>query len=340
MARGTASACGVAGGVLPDKPRLLWTFTAENQGFEAGAAIDRGRVYVGSTTGTVYCIDLASGKKLWEKAGKSIYKTTPAVRDGHVYLGDQDGDFNCFDTQSGQFLWKYGTDGPIDSPAVFYRDHVLFGSEDGGEYCLNEAGKLVWKTDLEDQVRCLATIAGNRGYFATCGAMLYTLDLDKGTSLGKTPIESPTGCAAALGAIEFSWATRKASSFPSIWSRERSPGAIHDPERAMSYRSSAAVTADGVYVGSRNKLLYAFEPGGGRILWQFPTRGMIDSSPVVVGDRLFFGSQDGRVYGLDRRSGKEVWRYDAGGKIYASPAVAAGRLVIGSGAGKVYCFGR
>ena len=46
-------------------------------------------------------------------------------------------------------------------------------------------GKLVWKIDMEDQVRCLATIAGNRGYFATCGAMLYTLDLDKGTSLSK-----------------------------------------------------------------------------------------------------------------------------------------------------------
>ena len=76
------------------------------------------------------------------------------------------------------------------------------------------------------------------------------------------------------------------------------------------------------------------------MLWEFPTRGMIDSSPVVVGDRLFFGSQDGRIYGLDCRSGKEVWRYDAGGKILASPAVAAGKLVIGSDSGKLYCFGK
>ena len=118
----------------------------------------------------------------------------------------------------------------------------------------------------------------------------------------------------------------------------------------MPYRSSAAVTAEGIYVGSRDKKLYAFDPQTGRVLWDFSTRGMIDSSPVVVGGapggnplvgagRVFFGSQDGRVYGLDRQSGKEVWRYDAGGKISASPAVASGRLVIGSESGHLYCFG-
>ena len=88
-----------------------------------------------------------------------------------------------------------------------------------------------------------------------------------------------------------------------------------------------------------NKKLYAFDPQSGRRLWEFSTRGMVDSSPVVVGNRVFFGSQDGRIYGLDRRSGKEVWRYEAGGKIVASPAVAGGRLVIGSDSGHLYCFG-
>ena len=200
VARGTASACGVAGSTLPDKPVLLWTFTVENQGFQAGAVIEGGSVYVASAGGTLYSVDLATGKKRWEYAGKSSYMTTPAVRDGRVLVGDQDGDFACFDAKSGKMLWKHETDGPIDSPANFYRDCVLFGSEDSNEYCFNAAsGKLVWKFDMEDQVRCLATIAGNRGYFATCGAMLYTVDLDKGAAVGKVPIDAPTGCAAALG---------------------------------------------------------------------------------------------------------------------------------------------
>ncbi len=269
------------------------------------------------------------------------------MRNGRVLIGDQDGDFACFDAKSGQVLWKYGTDGPIDSPANFYRDRVLFGSEDGDEYCVDAAsGKLVWKFDMGDQVRCQATIAGGapgtpgRGYFATCGAMLYTIDLDKGAALGKVPIDAPTGCAAALGK-DRAFVGNEEGQFLAV---DLAKGAIawryQDRAQSMPYRSSAAVTADGVYVGSRNKKLYAFDPQTGRQLWVFTTRGMIDSSPVVVGNRLFFGSQDGRIYGADRKSGKEVWRYDAGGKIIASPAVAGGRLVIGSDSGKLYCFGK
>src|SRR5208282_6343080 len=101
VARGTASGCGVAGGTLPDQLRLLWTFTVENQGFQAGAAIEGGSVYVGSTSGTLYCIDLADGKKRWEYTGKSSFKTAPAVRDGRVFIGDQDGEFDCVDAKTG-----------------------------------------------------------------------------------------------------------------------------------------------------------------------------------------------------------------------------------------------
>ena len=291
VARGTASACGVAGSTLPDKPVLLWTFTVENQGFQAGAVIEGGSVYVASAGGTLYSVDLATGKKRWEYAGKSSYMTTPAVRDGRVLVGDQDGDFACFDAKSGKMLWKHETDGPIDSPASFYRDCVLFGSEDSNEYCFNAAsGKLVWKFDMEDQVRCLATIAGNRGYFATCGAMLYTVDLDKGAAVSKVPIDAPTGCAAALGKDRV-FVGNEEGQFLAV---DLVKGAIawsyQDPAHAMSYRSSAAVTADGIYVGSRGKKLYAFDPQTGNKLWEFSTRGMIDSSPVVVGGARYSGS--------------------------------------------------
>ena len=106
---------------------------------------------------------------------------------------------------------------------------------------------------MEDQVRCLATIAGNRGYFATCGAMLYTVDLDKGTTVGKTPIDAPTGCAAALGKGRV-FVGNEDSQFLAV---DLAKGAIawrfQDRGKPMPFRSSAAVTAEGVYVGSREQ---------------------------------------------------------------------------------------
>ena len=341
VARGTASGCGVAGGTLPDQPGLLWTFTVEDQDFQAGAAIDGGSVFVGSVGGTLYAIELATGKEAGTTRASRATRPRPAVREDRVFIGDQDGEFACVDAKSGKLLWKYATDGPIDSAASFYRGNVLFGSEDGNECCLDAAsGKLVWKADLEDQVRCQATIAGNRGYFATCGATLYIIDLDKSATMNKVLIDAPTGCAAALGKDRVFVGNEDNQFLAVDLVKGEIAWRFENLAQPMPFRSSAAVAPDGIYVGSRDKKLYAFDPQTGRLLWDFTTRGMVDSSPVVVGDRVFFGSQDGRIYGLDRKSGKEVWHYEAGGKILASAAVAAGRLVIGSSSGHLYCFGK
>ena len=86
-------------------------------------------------------------------------------------------------------------------------------------------------------------------------------------------------------------------------------------------------------------MVHALDPKSGRPLWEFATKGRVDSSPVVVGRRVFVGSSDGRIYGLDLKTGQEVWRFEAGGEVNASPAVAAGRMVIGTDDGKLYCFG-
>ena len=214
---------------------------------------------------------------------------------------------------------------------------MIFGSEDANVYCLDAAGKQVWKCNLEDQVRCPATISGNRGYFAACSALISMSSTSiRGTRWPRYPSRGRPAAPAALYK-DRAYVGTEDSQFLGI---DLAKGAVvwrfQDP--AQPFRSSAAVADEGVYVGCRDKKLHAFDPQSGRPLWEFATRGMVDSSPVVVGSRLFFGSSDGRVYGLDRHTGKEVWRYDAGGKIYASPAVAAGRLVIGSDAGKLYCF--
>jgi outer membrane protein assembly factor BamB len=339
--RGTSDGCGVSGGTLSDKPQLAWTFTAEKRGFQAGAVIAGGNVYAVTTSGLLYSIDLATGRKNWEFDSHSKFAASPAVRDGRVYVGDisdNESAFHCIDAATGKELWKFPTEDKIYSSAAFYRNRVLFGSDDSTAYCLDAAGKLVWKFDMDDYVRCPVTVAGNRGYFAGCSGILYVMDLDKGTALAKIPFDSPTGCAAAVFK-DRAYVGDEESQFLAIdLTKQAIDWQFKAEDTSMAFRSSAAVTDEGVYVGSRDKKLHALDPRTGKPLWEFDTRGMVDSSPVVIGERLFFGSQDGRIYALDRKSGKEVWRFDAGGKIYASPAVASGRLVIGSDSGKLYCF--
>ena len=112
-----------------------------------------------------------------------------------------------------------------------------------------------------------------------------------------------------------------------------------DAETALPFRSSAAVTKGIVLVGGRNKQILALDPDNGKQLWQFTTRGRVDSSPVIIGNRVYVGGSDGRIYGLDLKSGKPTWEYETGDGFVGSAAIAAGRLVIASDEGTVYCFG-
>jgi outer membrane protein assembly factor BamB len=200
-------------------------------------------------------------------------------------------------------------------------------------------GKLAWKYESKDQIRCFPTTVGDRALVAACDGQLHVVDLRLGKSVADIAIDSPTGCAAAaLGDMVF--VGTEGNQFLAIDLRQKKVlWRFENTANAFPFRSSAAVTPQAVVVGSRDKRLYAFEPKTGRPVWTFVSKGRIDSSPVVVGDRLFVGSADGRLYALDLKSGRELWRFAAGGALTASPAVAAGRLVIGTDDGNLYCFG-
>ena len=114
---------------------------------------------------------------------------------------------------------------------------------------------------------------------------------------------------------------------------------FEDADREFPVLASAAVSADCVIVGGRDKRLRRFDPGGGQVRWTFIAKGRIDSSPVIVGQRVLFGATDGILYAVDLASGKESWRFDTGSSLTAAPAVGDGCLVIGDHDGVIRCFG-
>jgi outer membrane protein assembly factor BamB len=338
--RGDAQATGVARGHLPAKLELLWTFSTAKGGFESTAAIVDGGVYIGSTDGNLYALDLATGKKRWEFATPLGFSASAAVQGGRVYIGDTDGKFYCIDAANGKKLWDYATDGEINSSANFHAGHVLFGSQDSYLYCLNaESGKLVWKYQSPNQIRCSPVVADDRGFVAGCDGSLHIIDLTKGTEAGAVKIDSPTGNTPAAMDGNVFVGTEGNSFFAVDPKRAKILWQYEAREHRAAYRSSAAVTPAAVIVGSRDKQIHALSPKNGRPLWSFATKGRVDSSPVVVGDRVFVGSGDGRVYAIDIKSGAKLWQFEAGGAVIASAAVADGRLVIGNDSGQLYCFG-
>lgn len=341
--RGDTAGAGVATSALPTELEVLWKFTAEDSLFLSTAVIVDGVVFVGDADRTFYAIDLATGKQLWSFPSEIGFTAAAAVRDGRVFVGDSDGVFYCADARTGKPIWKHETAAEINSSANFFQDSVLVGSQDGTLYRFRaEDGKVLWKYTIEASggIQCSPTLAGNRAFVCGCDGQLHVIDVEKGNSVATLEIGDPTLATPAIAGDRVYFGTEGSRFLAVDWRMPRVSWSYEHEQRKLSYRASAAVNDQVVVVGGRNKLIEALHPKTGKVLWSFPTRGRIDSSPVIVRDRVYVGSLDGRLYAIDLQTGKEVWNYDAGTGFSASPAVADGRLVIGNEDGVLYCFGK
>ena len=76
--------------------------------------------------------------------------------------------------------------------------------------------------------------------------------------------------------------------------------------------------------------------GQGGVRWRFQTRSAVRSTPAVTATRVFVGSGDSTLYALDRASGKVIWQFAAGGPVHSSPAVARGLVIAATLAGRIF----
>ena len=143
-------------------------------------AIDqRGRIYVGTTAGTMFCID-DTGKVRWTFRAPVRITAAPALSaDGDVIFGCADRNLYCL--RDGELRWKFATRGPIYSAPVVDRSNTIyFGSNDGLLYAVNDAGEEVWKLNLQNEIRSSPAFdRAGRLYVASVGRWLYCIS-DRG----------------------------------------------------------------------------------------------------------------------------------------------------------------
>src|SRR6266545_1999578 len=65
------------------------------------------------------------------------------------------------------------------------------------------------------------------------------------------------------------------------------------------------------------------------LLWSFKTGGPVKSSAAIIAGRVFVGSDDGNVYALDLAAGKTLWAFKTGGPVESSPLLLQGKIYVG-----------
>ena len=340
MFRGSPALTGISDAQLPNPLTLQWSFQAKDS-IESSAAIADGVVYIGSMDGSLYAIDLGTGKMRWQYAtGGPVEESSPCVQGSMVYVGDLDGTFHAVDRATGKARWTYKTGGEIKSSPIWVNNSIYFGSYDQNLYCLSAAtGTLIWKYTTEGPVHCTPAIDKGRVYVSGCDEQFRAVDAATGKQIYALPLGAYTGASAAVVEDQAFVGTFGNEVLGLDLRRRAIQWTYKHPTREFPYYSSAAVAGNRVILGGRDKIVHCLDRSTGKEIWSYTTRARVESSPLIAGNRVFIGSNDGLLYELDLVSGRKNWEFTAGAPLSASPAAARNALVIGSQDGVLYCLG-
>ena len=343
--RGDSALSGIAEDRVPDKLSLLWSFKTESY-IISSPVIGSGAVYIGSTDGKVYSLDLLGGRELWAFDTEDDIEASPLLLNDSVYFGNLSGEFFCLDRLSGQERWRYKCGSSIYGSANWVVNPnnqeawILVGSYDNRMYCLDaSAGDLIWVYETDNFINGAPSTDGTHVIFGGCDEILHIVSVSDGAKAGEVWAGSYipgsaaiVGNRAYLGHYDNQLVAIDLLEKKIVWKYE-------DEEHPGPFFSSPAVTEDRVVIGSRDGYLHCVDRKSGEKIWDFQTFDEIDSSPVIAGDNVVFGSIDGRLYILNLKDGEKIWSYEIGAALIGCPAAAGGLIVIGAEDGRVYAFG-
>ena len=347
----------------PRAGEKLWHFSDGVPGwpFAGSPAVSGNRVYVGSDSRKLYCLDALTGEVVWEfKAAYEVF-ASPVVAGGRVFVGEglhysEDSKLYCLDAVTGQQQWAFQTGSHIEFSPTLYDGRVTFCACEDGVYCVDpESGQELWH--FEGVHADVSPVVSDKGVFfgnIYGKPNFWCLDRRTGQLRWKRPAPygvcgtpSTDGERVCFGLGNGTFALSHAEPRGSVWCLSASDGSkLWEREVGDAVLTAVALTGGKALFGSRDGLLYCVEALTGEVHWSFDTEEPVLSSPAVTGGRAYFGSNDGHLYCVSLDTGEELWKYDtsqvtfsADARVIASPAVASGRVYVGSMNHYFLCLG-
>lgn len=145
--------------------KLLWLNHLGGKGGASTPAISDGKVFVGSLTGDIYCLNAENGETVWNKTVDKNPKwwgvaSSPLVQDGQIYvMSFSDGAIHALSLE-GEELWNLTT-GEVQpfSSIASSGQRLYFPGGDPALYCVNASfGDLIWKASADAKITATPTL--------------------------------------------------------------------------------------------------------------------------------------------------------------------------------------
>ncbi len=266
-------------------------------------------VYLPSGSGLLK-LRRSNGSQVWRLQTNSALEGSPAVWHGTVYIGKLSGAMVAVSADTGRVKWTYATSGAVKHGPALVNGRLYFGDYAGVMYCLNATtGGLIWRKQtagLSSGYRSggfysTPAVAYGRVYVGNTDGKVYSFDANSGEEAWSTTLPgwaygSP---AVADGRV---FATSSLGTFVALDARTGSELWRH--QLAYNTLSSPVVIGPLVYVadrgasGSVSGHVYGYNPGNGRLVWQFHD-GKYSPAIAAAGRLVVVGF--GRLYVLKPR---------------------------------------
>jgi len=351
-------------------------------GAEAVRHIHKGQEYkhpdsVGadhSYTMKLLCLDLASGKLLWDRTvyegrvydnrhRKNTYASaTPATDGQYLYLSFEAEGIYCYDFD-GKRIWKTslgqiakGGMGPGTSPVLYQNLLILQCDQEYGEGSFiaavdKKSGKEIWRT-VRDQRRSWATPLlvqfGQRAELVTSGPdWIVSYDPGSGKELWRAPGVESNPIPSPVAGKDLVFVTAGSAAKRAIAIRlggsgdlTQSTNVVWRYDKGTAYVPSPILYGEYLYLMTDGGALTCLEAATGKLIYQarLPVAAQFTASPVAFEGKIMIVSEDGDGFILKAGPVPQVLSANSLGEpVYASPAIANGNILIRS-ASTLYCI--
>jgi outer membrane protein assembly factor BamB len=180
---------------------------------------------------------------------------------------------------------------------------IYVGTDSGVLHAIGEDGKARWKYTAGGAIRGEPAVIGAHVYVNSDAGFTSKLEARSGTEVWRVKTDEITA-----------------------------PRLPPTDEKTRWDRYSAGVIADAnrLYVASRDKNLYALDPGTGATLWKYTASDIMTATPALYRDMVLIADYAGKVQAVDAADGKLRWTYDAKLAVPGDLVVDGDQVLVGS----------
>jgi outer membrane protein assembly factor BamB len=330
----------------PSSNQTYWTFHTGGP-ILSSPVVSAGMVFVASTDGYLYAVNVTSGEKIWDFL-IGADGNSPTVAHGKVFITSASGTVYAINMYTGVEEWSkpLGEEAGFGAPLIV--GSRVFVNGNHTVFALNEAVGVNLYSEELPHVTGIAPLTYDSGLIVSVALRGTEFGLDgfevlngRGrfwVTVAPTEVELLRSGATIGGEKKFVVNVNSNGSSTAFGLNEFE---ISDWECQLdgATEASAAFAYDTVYIPTSNST-YALDAANGTVKWKCPLDGEYSvSSPAVADGKVYFGLDNGCIYALDAFTGEVIWSYKTEGAVQSSPAISNGLLFVGSSDGNLYAIG-